>query len=174
MNKLMCLFASFIFTINCFANPLPTLPTPPNISEWNIGVIFNGASSSAKSITYGICEFTPADQQHKTVVCLPPFYTVNIESGQNAAILIPKDLFDNQGNVITHYTASITQIKSKSLAWLTGRGNSCVIDASKNLNAILLNENATAITCASGALEFLDRTNTNFTAAKQAVLNKVF
>lgn len=161
MKKLITLIMYFILTGINFASPLPLIPARPDISTWYIGTIFNTTNSVVKTVTYGICEFTPADTQHQAVVCLPPFYTENIESGKYINVFIPKDLLDAQGNVITHYTANITQIKSKELTWLSGWGVSCGMDISKNLNAILLNESETAITCEAGTLGFLAKSNAN-------------
>lgn len=164
MKKIFALGVCFILIGINFASPLPPIPVPPNTSAWHIGIIFNAPNSSVKTVTYGICEFTSADTQHRAVVCPPPFYTENIAGGKYINVFIPKDLLDVQGNVITHYTANVTQIKSKALAWMSGWGVSCGMDISKNLNAILLNENETALTCEAGIFSFLAKSNANNSA----------
>ncbi len=150
MKKIMALLMCFTLNTIGAADLSPTIPASSNINSWK-GIIINQNSVEA-IVTYGICELTPADTQHKAVTCSPPFYTETITTGQHLNILIPKDLLDAQGNLITHYTATITQVKSNGLFWFPGPGITCRMDISKNLNAVVINENGTDINCTPGTV----------------------
>ncbi|GEM_PF-5759029 len=146
-----CLALLIYFTLNSIANafPLPTIPTPTDANS-SKGIIFNKSAAEA-SITYGICEFTPADMQHRAVVCPPPFSSETIATGQHLTILIPKDLLDAEGKLITHYTAMITEITSNGVTWQPS-DRSCGMDISKHLNSIMFSLKQSANSCVSGTV----------------------